>query len=276
MKKLLFVCDGGNFPKGAMEFIKFLHQSETLLVKAVFLTPVDFQELIATSYVPIAEPYVKLKEEERLLTLQSRNSFISECEASSIKYQISHQNRKWGKDLFSRESRFSDLIVISEELFCVDVPNYTYQPNMYMRELLHKAECPVIAVPESFRSFERLVVAYDGKKESMMALKQFCYLFPQFTEFPAEFVYVKDEDIDDIPSDELLKEYLRVHFNSTAISKLHFDPKKYFTAWADSKKDILFIAGSFGRSIVSDIIKSSFAEQIINDHAFPIFIAHHS
>jgi len=37
----------------------------------------------------------------------------------------------------------------------------------------------------------------------------------------------------------------------------------------------LLVAGSYGRSAVSDLFHSSFAEQVIHEHKMPVFIAHH-
>lgn len=273
MKKILFACDGNNFPKGAMQFIKQLNETEPVIVKGLFFEPIDFQQLITVSYIPTAAPYVKLKQEEEKLVKKSMEKFIGMCELNNIKYQAD-ENQEVDKDLLVKETRFADLLVISEELFCTDLIDY--QPNVFMKEILHSAECPVIAIPENFKSPDRIVFAYDGKKESMLALKQFCYLLPQFTELPAEFVYIKEEASDEIPDYDLLKEFTKAHFNSSGVSKLHFNEKKYFATWAETKKNILLVAGSFRRSAVSDLIHKSFAEEIIHDHKMPVFIAHHS
>ena len=80
MKKILFICDGDNFSKGAMEFIKLLHNDEPVFVKGLFFTPIDFQQLVPISYIPIAETFVKLKEKEKQVVQESMNKFISECE----------------------------------------------------------------------------------------------------------------------------------------------------------------------------------------------------
>jgi len=272
MKKVLFVCDGDNFPKGAIEFMKWMNENEPVQAKGIFFTPVDFQQLINVSYIPVARPYIKLKKNEKKLVRQSKEKFINACEASNIKCQADEHEEE-DKNLLIKESRFADILLISEELFCSD---YVYeQPNVFMKEILHGAECPVIVVPETFSSPDRIVVAYDGRKESMISLKQFCYLLPQLTKLPAEFVYVKNEESEDIPEQGLLKEYVKAHFNSIGVLKLHFDAHKYFAVWAETKKNILLVAGSYSRSAVSDLLHSSFAEQIIHEHKIPVFIAHH-
>jgi nucleotide-binding universal stress UspA family protein len=272
MKKILFVCDGDNFSRGAMEFIKLLHNDEPVFVKGIFFTPIDFQQLLPLSYVPIAEPYIRLKEKEKQVVLKSMNKFIGECESYNIKNTTSEKNEEWNKDLFTKETRFADAIVMSEELFCSDI--FSNQPNLYLEDALRQSECPVILVPESFNTIDHVVVAYDGKEESMIALKQFCNLLPQLTELPTEFVYIKNEEDNNIPDRQLLHEYTKLHFSNSGVLKLHFDANKYFSTWVEEKKNILLVAGSFGRSAVSNLLRSSFTGQVIHDHKFPVFISH--
>ncbi len=274
MKKILFVCDGDNFPEGAFRFIKEIRESETLLVKGLFFTNVDTEQMIPIGFIPISEPYVKLKEQERVLVRKSQSKFSRECAEHGIKFQIHPHDSSWDRDLFIRESRFADLVVISEELFChtfLDI-----QPNYFMVEALRVSECPVVVIPENFHTIDRLAIAYDGGKEGMFALKQFAYLFPDYTNLPAEFVHVKDEKSDDIPDQELLQEYTSSHFETLFASKLHFDPKKYFTAWLENKKNVFLVAGAYSRSSLSNTLRQSFADRVIAKHACPVFIAHFS
>jgi hypothetical protein len=272
MKKILFICDGDNFPKGAFHLIELLQQVEPVFVKSIFFAPVDYEQMISVSYMPIAEPFVKLKEDEKRRVQQSKNEFTRLCEGLRIKYSVHENEDEWDKNLFVKESRFADLVLVSEELFCSNILHT--QPNYFMQEALHGAECPVLVVPESFRNIDRIAIAYDGKRESMFALKQFSYLFPQLSELPAEFIYINNDKNEVIPDNDLLMEYTRMHFNSISASKLHFDPKKYLNAWLSDKKNVLLITGSYSRSAVSNMLNHSFTDNVIQEHSTPVFIAH--
>ncbi len=272
MKKILFVCDGGNFPEGAFRFIKLLHSYEPVFLKGIFFSPVDIEQIISLSYVPVSQPWVRFKEEEKQMVKESVEKFSHQCDNARIRYAVQDTEDSWDKHLFIKESRFADLIVISEELFCLY--GFGEQPNYFMQEALRGAECPVVVIPETFVEIERLAVAYDGKKESMFALKQFSQLLTQFNELPTEFLYIKAEDNDDIPDKDLLKEYAQWHFNSLAETKLHFDAKKYFPAWLEDKKNVMLIAGSYSRSGLSNAVNRSFTERVIHNRACPVFIAH--
>ena len=272
MKKILFACDGDHFPEGAFKFIKLLQSVEPVTLKGMFFTEIALQQLTSISYIPFAEPYIRLKEEEKLSVVKSRERFIEQCKSYGIRYKIEENDGGWDKDLFVKETRFADLAVISEQLFCKDILDE--QPNSFMEEALRVSECPVMIIPETFSSIEHIVVAYDGKKESAFALKQFSNLFSQYDELPIEFVYVKDDETDEIPDMELLKEYSNAHFDAGNITKLNFHADKSFSKWLQDKKNTLLVAGSFSRSGTSMLFKPSFVDQIIKKSAIPVFIAH--
>jgi hypothetical protein len=274
MKKILLLCDGENFPSGATRFIRQMRDNEPIYVKGLFMNPVDFYDVMPIGFIPVTGPYERLMYQEKEQVKKSQDRFVEAFENSGIKYEIHPVVSEWNRDLFVKESRFVDLVVISEELFCAN--STEIQPNFYMVEALRASESPVVVVPENFKQIEHLAFAYDGKKESMFAIKQFTYLFPELTSLPSEFVHVKDEAAEEIPEKALLSEYTFSHFEAQHTSKLHFDPKKYLTAWLDTKKNVFLVAGSFSRSTLSNLFKTSFSGQVIAEHTCPIFIAHFS
>ena len=274
MKKILLLCDGDNFPSGATRFIRQMRDNEPLYVKGLFMNPIDVMDMMPVGFMPVSGPYERFKQEEKQRVRKSQDLFTEAFENAGIKHEIHPHTGDWSRELFIRESRFADLVVISEELFCAN--SIEIQPNFYMIEALRASETPVVVVPENFKRIDHLAFAYDGGKESMFAIKQFTYLFPNLTDLPSEFVHIKNEAADDIPERSLLGEYTFSHFESQNTSKLHFDPKKYLTAWLGTKKNVFLVSGSFSRSSVSNVFKKSFADHVIAEHTCPIFIAHFS
>jgi hypothetical protein len=274
MKKILLLCDNDHFPRGAFRFISQVMDTESIFLKALFFTALNTDNFVPVGFIPVGVPYMKLKEEEKLSLDVNRKKFSKECEQHGIRYMVHSNEDCWDVDLFTRESRFADLVVLSEELFYQEVPDI--QPNYFIEEALRSSECPVVIVPEKFQSIDRLAFAYDGGRESMFALRQFSSLFPGLTELPAEFVHVKNEESQDIPDQELLKEYTCAHYDAQFVTKLHFDPKKYFTTWLESKKNVFLVAGAYSRSSLSNLFKQSFADKIIAEHTCPVFISHFS
>lgn len=260
MKHVLFVSASQEFPQGAFNFLRIMKQNERVNARALFFKPVEYAPLSAVAT-------------NRGVDLALRGLFARQCKDHYISYTINENEQSWDKDLLIKESRFADLILISGELFYADAEGP--QPNQYLREALYAAECPVLIIPETFTTVEHLFMAYDGSKESIFALKEFCHLFPQLCDLPTEIVYVNEEAGDAIPELERLRQFTCSKFNSMNFAKLHFKAAEYFASWISEKHNVLLVSGSFGRAPFSYFIKRSFAEHIIQDHQLPLFIAHH-
>lgn len=272
MKQVLFVCAGKAFPRRAVNFLLSMHRDEPLEVLGLFFSPIDIEAMATVSQLPVLAPFDRLEEEEQQAVTANKAIFAKQCEQYHIRHRIHDNDKQWDKGLLVKESRFADLILLSGELFYADIN--VRQPNAYLQEALHAAECPVLAVPEDYRQCDHLFIAYDGSKESLFAMKQFSCLFPHFSDLPSEIVYVRDEASDDIPDLEHLKHYTRLHFSSVGFSKLHFKAAHYFANWISERKHVLLVTGSYSRPAFSYIAKHSFAEQVIREHRLPVFIAH--
>jgi hypothetical protein len=272
MNQVLFLGGGNNFPKGPFAFLKSMQQEEQIHAQALFFSPLDLAAL-AVVYEGASLPHVmELEDNQKELIATHKTTFARQCEQCRIQYTIHDNDRQWNKELLIKESRFADLMLISAELFYAESDNN--QPNQYLREALHGAECPVLIVPEDFTRIQHLFMAYDGSRGSLFAIKQFCYLFHYLIDLPTEMVYIKDESGDAIPDLDHLKQFTRLKFDAMGFSKLHFKADEYFGTWISEKHHALLVSGSFGRSPFP-FMKRSFAETAIHDHKAPVFIAHH-
>jgi hypothetical protein len=271
-KQVLFVCAGKAFPQGAFNFLRGIHDHETMEAIGLFFNPIDIDALTTATQLPVQAPYDRLRQREHEIMMANKALFAEECQKHHIRYRILAHDDQWDKAILTLESRFADVLLLSGELFYADI--YLRQPNSYLREALCAAECPVLAIPEDYRQCDRIYMAYDGSKESMFAIKQFCHLFPQLTDLPTEMIYAQDETSDKIPDLDRLRHYTRGYFDAMGFSKLHFKASHYFAAWIGEHKDVLLVAGSYGRSSMSYLTRRSFAEQVIQEHKIPVFIAH--
>lgn len=248
MKQALIVCTGNTFPQGAFNFLLSLQHEHPVSATGLFFS----------------------KDDED--TAASRKKFSDQCEQYHILHCLHDYEGPWNKAVFAKESRFSDLVLLSGQLFYGD--QQERQPNIFLSEALHHAECPVLIVPEDFTPSNHLFIAYDGTRESIFAIKQFSYLFPHLTDLPTEVVYVNEEASNGIPELEHLRRYSRLHFSCMGFSKLHFKAAEYFATWIGEREHVMLISGSYGRSPFSYATNPSFAEEIIHDHRLPVFIAH--
>jgi hypothetical protein len=269
MKQVLIVGAGHHFPKGPISFLHSMQVQERVHAKGLFFRPVDYAALATATSGANMIPVLDLEDNEKEVIAVHKALFSRQCEEYHIPYSLHDNDREWNKDLLQKESRFADLILISGESFYAETDN----SSQYLREVLYSAECPVLLVPESFAAIQHLFMAYDGSRDSLYALKQFCYLFPDLTDLPTEILYI-NETTDDIPDLASLKQFTRAKFDSMSFSRLHFNANDYLATWISEKKNALLVSGSFGRSPISYIGKRSFSEDVIREHQLPVFIAH--
>src|SRR5207253_53378 len=138
--------------------------------------------------------------------------FKEDCITNGIEYHVHDAGKSWNIIELAKESRFSDLLVISEEMF---FRNWgAEQPNHFLRQVLHHAECPVMIVPENYTTIEKVLVAFDGKADALFALKSFSMLFPALSDLETNMVYIGDEEDEKIPDLEYLEEYAARHFSN--------------------------------------------------------------
>jgi nucleotide-binding universal stress UspA family protein len=275
MKKILVAFDGRHFSVGALEFVKFINEKSPVLLTGSFLPQVDYASLWSYSGGgQVANLYIPLVEDEDAEAVQQN---IEKFKAYCVKNKIEH---KVHKDFFDftlpelkRESRFADMLVIGSESFYDGFGRETL--NDYLKSALHDVECPVIVVPEKFEMPQTNIITYDGSASCVYAIRQFACLFPELADNPTILVYADSHDDKKFPDQENIMELTARHFVDLNILRFEETGKNKFIEWMGEKKGALLVTGAFGRSGLSQFFKRSFVTEIIADHKFPVFIAHH-
>ena len=271
MKKIVVASDSKKFTSLVMHLLSQLHEEEPLFVVGGFSHSLNYAKLIESTTQPYVGLVVDLVEQDRHAVDENILLFEHYCHHNHIKYRVHEEDHAFEIDNLVNESRFADLLISNGNLLNKNQANQ--RSTIYIKQALHKAECPVLLVPEDYKPFKRIAITYDGKKESMFALKQFCYLFPQFSSLPTEIVYLSEDD-DEVPKLSLLKEYVAQNFSNINIEKIHLHPKNDLASWASEKKEMLVIAGSYSRSGLFNSIIDSFIDPILEMQQLPVFITH--
>ena len=248
MKKIIIALDGEHFPKGAFEFAKYVNNQKEILLAGVFLSPVDYSKLMAYSGgmegIAIMPELLTKNDDEDIVALSS----------------------------LVEETRFADLLLVSSELFFKNVESN--QPNYYLEELLKKAECPVMLIPENFKEPDQILLSYDGGQSSIFAIKQFAYLFPELVVKQTTLVSVIEDDKEELPEYVMMNELVASHYPALELQNLKMDSKKHFVDWLAGQPNSFIVMGAFSRSMFSELFKKSFAKDIIREIKMPLFISH--
>jgi len=271
MKKILLAFDGAHFSEGALEFVRLLHTSSPVFVTGAFLPQVNYAN--AWSYAAGSGGlFIPLIEEEDVgLVAGNIKRFEAFCNINDISYTVHKDFEDFALPELKKETRYADLLILGSETFYENMGKE--ELNLYLRDALHEAECPVLVVPEKFDLPAGNILAFDAGASSVYAIKQFAYLLPELA--AGETILVNAEDGDGkLPDQEYISEWAAKHFPNLTLSKLATDSRKYFNAWLNERRAAILVSGAFGRSEISTLLKKSFVSDTIKEHRIPVFIAH--
>lgn len=273
MKKVLIVFDGKHFSEGAMQMAEWLNEKQTLLMTGVFLSPIDYREVIGYSGLGMGAPVLMppFSEDDKLVG-ETIMKFEKRCQKEGFEYRVHKDTDLFALQELISETRFADLMIVSSELFYENIEKE--QPNEYLRKTLHESECPVMLVPENFISPFSLILSYDGKAASMFAMKQFSYLFPELCEMNTLIISAEEESDGEMPNSELMEEWAARHFPILTVENLAGESREGLANWIGDKRGSLLVTGAFGRGELSSLFKKSFVTALIRQNRIPIFIAH--
>jgi hypothetical protein len=273
MKKILLVCDGMQFSEGAFHFAKELNRLQPLMLIGVFMPQVSYAHLWSYTNAlggPAVLPLTDASEKE--VVQKNINHFETLCKKHNIAYQVHKDYVDFALPELKKETRFADLLLLSSERFYHNILGN--DDIDYIAEVIHEAECPVMVVPEKFDFPARNVIAYDGSASSLHAIKQFTYLFPELCRKETTVLYLHRQAEAALPHESELKDLVEQHFPQAVYFETGYDIKKQFSQWLLEKGPALLIAGSFGRSALSQMFKKSFLRDVMAAHQLPVFIAH--
>lgn len=274
MKKILLAFDGSHYSEAALEFSRKLNEREPIMLTGAFLPQIYFSSLwsmVATD-IPVPESFPLMDENTAEEVRKNVDRFESYCRKHQIRFSTHRQYYDFAVPELKTESRFADLLIVSSQEFYKQAG--TDMSNVYLRELLHGLECPLIVIPEKDVFPSALILTYDGSASSMYAIRQFAYLFPEWTSLPATILHTTSGDKNDWPHEQQVRELIEAHFSKINWECLALTSQNMLSAWLSEHKNAVLVSGSFGRSDLSMLFRKSYITGAINEHELPVFIAH--
>lgn len=172
------------------------------------------------------------------------------------------------------ESRFADYLVLDPGLNLSQREESL--PSDFVREVLARAECPVLLSPKEFVDVEEVVFCYDGSASSVFAIKQFTTLLPQFRTKHALLLEVFPNGKEEFSvSDERIMLWLNMHYPSVDYKALQGHAKDELFNYLFLKTKKIIVLGAYGRSMLSKFFRESHADALIRMVDLPLFITHH-
>ena len=274
MKKIVIPFEGDNYPAELLDFISTLHEVAPVQLIAAFVPEIDYSQLwsITGSIAsPVLMPQPTETDEDVAIATHSVR-VEAFCRTHAIPFHIHTDRLDFALPSLRKEARFADLMVLSSSHFFDKID--TIQPNTYMKEILHTAECPLLVIPGSASLPKNNILAYDGSAASLHAIKQFIYLFPELAPIPTALVHLHEKPSSAIPDRKLIEELASTHFSDFRILDIGLSPDEFFNTWLLAQENPWLICGSYGRSELSRLFSASFVSGLIRQHKIPLFIAH--
>lgn len=273
MKKVLVAFAGNRYSQSAFDFIKALNRAQPLLATGLFLPEYDLSRIWVFSDPVSGQSYIPDIDTVRDgRKVNPRKKFEDFCETEGIRYKMHMDTGQITVKAIIEESRFADLLIINNEKFYEYMGSDASNPTL--KDALHRSECPVLVLPEKILPPERIILAYDGSASSVYAIKQFAYLFPQWKEMETMLVYADKDPEAGIPHEEYIKEFVSLHFSHVQYYKADAVRENLFGRLSAHERKTLVVTGSFGRSSASQLLRRSFAADLLSKHQLPVFISH--
>jgi hypothetical protein len=272
MKKIVLPFEGRHFPEDVLEMLSQLNILSPVLLTAAFVPEVDYAQLWSLAAGAGAATYLAEVDDEDEMIRNNTARLDDWCKRHNLRY-VAHTDRfDFALQAIRKESRFTDLLALSTRHFFENISSD--QPNVYMKEILHMAQCPILLVPEKACLPGHIVLAYDGSVSSIHAIRQFTYLFPELCHTTATLVYLSEKKEEVFPDESFISELAAQHFKDLRIQKLEMSAENFFGEWIADKPQPWLVTGSYGRSGWSQLFAKSFAMATLKQPSIPVFIAH--
>ncbi|MBX9781764.1 MAG: universal stress protein [Chitinophagaceae bacterium] len=278
MEKILLAVNAVNPDKNAMDFSCYPAKLTKSKVTGVF--PENFAEeekavvkkLHGPSMVEWEVDEDSARHKEKLLLIEKNiTAFKEGCISREVNYDIYRDAGVPAKELLD-ESRIADVMIIDSEISFEEKNEGAL--TGFVKDMLEKAECPVIIAPETFDGVNEIIMTCNASASSVYAIKLFTYLFTQLNSKKVTVLQANEtgswEESEKIKFSSWLKNYY---------TSIHFEAVKGSGSAAlfnylYKRKNTFIVMGAYGRSTLSRFLKESHADLLIKTITQPLFIAH--
>ena len=279
MKKFLVVFDGYKMSESSLQYAIQLTQMNNAHLVGVFLDEVVYHTYSVYKVMTNAADFQKKLEELDQKDQKKRDdavlSFRKACEFAKINFSV-HRDTSIAFRELKHESIFADLVIIDEyETFSRFKESL---PTSFIKELLGDVQCPVLVTPAAFKKIDKIVLLFDGRPYALHSIKMFSYVLGCMRELPVEIITVRNKEKTDrhLPDKQLMKEFIKRHFDNVKYTVLKGAPEQQIVAYLrSSAQNVLVVLGAYQRSDISRWFKVSMADVLMEALEAPLFIGQH-
>ena len=278
MKRILLAIDALNPDKNSLDFAGFLGRLNKSKVTGVFLKNLKTEEKPLVKIMQ-GSAYVEWEIDEnsdeyktKIEQIKKNIALFGEgCISREVSYKTITFSEAPAAQLIE-ESRFADLLVVDAETSFNK--HYEGPPTEFVKDVLKKDECPVIIAPERFEAIDEIAFTYTNSVSSVFAIKQFTYLVPELKDKRVRIIHVNKGGKWRVEEKNKLMEWLQNYYTDIHFEALEGEPESSLFGTFLNSKNTFIVMGAYGRNSLSQFLKRSRADLLMNAITQPIFIAH--
>lgn len=270
MKNILVAFNATSYSNSLAQFAIGMARQSRSFLQAVFLSP---------SFVPATYPFPndlplaatglfsteEMIYESHRLTEADMQLFTDDCKEKGIDNSILQTSDYTLEDLVDH-SAFTDIILCDakEELGGISI-----------RDLLVDTHCPVLLVPQLVQMPTRTILCYDESFSSILAMKMYSYLFPEWKELPSTVLSINPKGDNGLRYDDYLNDWLPHHFPILEKQVLQGNLQRELVNFIHRNNDqSMVVMGAYGRNAVSRLFHRSLANIVVEETNALVFIMH--
>lgn len=278
MKRILLAIDALNPDRNSLDFACFIGRLNKSKVTGVFLENLKTEEkplvkiMQGSAYVEWGIDENSDEYKTKIEQIKKNVALFSEgCNSREVSYKTITFNEAPAAQLIE-ESRFADMLVVDAETSFKK--HFEGPPTEFVKDVLKKAECPVIIAPERFEAIDEIAFTYTNSASSVFAIKQFTYLFPTLKDKKIRIIHINKEGKLPVEEKNKLMEWLQNYYTDIHFEALVGEPESTLFGSFLNSRNTFIVMGAYGRNSLSQFFKHSHADLLINTITQPIFIAH--
>lgn len=271
MKKILLLFSGTSYSNSLTQFALNMARGNKAYLHVMFLSPSLEQEArypfpsdlpLTTSIYGTAEV---LAESDLKLIRANMQVFKHFCADEQVPCTIESNVHITLHDLIEH-SAFSDLILCEAK---------TEVSGISIHKLLADSHCPVLLVSREVGVPQSAVFCYDESYSSILAIKMYSYLFPEWKDLPGTVLTINPRQDRSPKHDDYLSDWLPQHFTNSERQFLYGNLEREVVRFIrKGDKPTMVIMGAYGRTAASRLLRRSLAEVVIEETSACVFIMH--
>ncbi len=272
--KVLLGLDGSNYAEAAKEYACEIALAHNATITGAAI--IDLPGIQSTgSPVPLGGTHYDVQREKHLLeeTRQKAkailDAFASTCESRKIK-SVLHADTGSPFSEIIEESKFHDFTVIGKKTFFGYSDHETFGT---LEKILKNGLTPVLAVPDSVRKIEKVLVAYDNSIPAAKVVHMFLLLgIWNACDITLFTVSDSSEDAEKLLSN--LGEFFQSYgINPNLVTRSGNPDVEVKTYITENDIDLL-VMGAYGRKSVREFFVGSVTQHLIQKTDIPLFLYH--